>query len=51
MDRQSIRQAAKEKNKFFADGKGIVVFNYIGTEILNERTGFIETKKSMKHFV
>lgn len=44
-DKQSICQATKEKNKCFADGKGVVFFNYISTEILNERTGFTEIKK------
>lgn len=45
MDRQSIHQAAKEKNTGSAGAKGIVVFNYTSTEVLNERTGPVETKE------
>lgn len=44
MDRQSVHQAAKE-NPGSAAGKGVVVFNCIGTEIVNERTDPIETKE------
>lgn len=51
LGRQSILQAAKEKNKCFADGKEIVFFHYVSAEIVNERAVFTETKirKELKY--